>query len=169
MTSTPDWEAIRWPQGMAPINCPIHFTNSLEIAASAKTVWSLLTDPTAWPRFYPGVEHVALLDGRKSLELDVRFETNLAGQDVTGSVQEFKPESRIAWGGHPLAAPDSLAYHAWILTPTPTGCHVWTEETMRGPHWIELAKPAPDIFWLTHEKLLQDLARVAEAREAADA
>jgi len=36
---------------------------------------------------------------------------------------------------------------------------------MQGPHWIELAKQAPDIFWLTHEKLLKDSAPDAVARE----
>jgi hypothetical protein len=36
---------------------------------------------------------------------------------------------------------------------------------MQGPYWIELAKQAPDVFWLTHEKLLKDLAEVAVARE----
>jgi hypothetical protein len=35
---------------------------------------------------------------------------------------------------------------------------------MKGPLWIELAKEAPDAFWLTHEKLLADLAKVATER-----
>jgi len=38
---------------------------------------------------------------------------------------------------------------------------------MRGPLWIELAKKAPDAFWLTHEKLLATLAKVATERERA--
>jgi hypothetical protein len=45
------------------------------------------------------------------------------------------------------------------------GCHLRTEETMRGPHRIELAKQATDAFWLAHEKLLKDLAKVAGDRE----
>jgi hypothetical protein len=32
---------------------------------------------------------------------------------------------------------------------------------MQGPLWIELAKQAPDIFWRTHETLLEDLAKQA--------
>jgi hypothetical protein len=31
---------------------------------------------------------------------------------------------------------------------------------MQGPLWIELAKKAPDAFWLVHEKLLANLAKV---------
>jgi hypothetical protein len=95
------FEAINWPADMTPSRSPIHFTNELEVEASPETIWSLLVDPTAWPAFYPGVEHVL------------------------------------------------------------KGCHLWTEETMQGSFWIELAKNAPDGFWRTHEKLLAALAMVA--------
>ncbi|MER9924866.1 SRPBCC family protein [Mesorhizobium sp. M0048] len=97
------FEAIKWPADLTPSRSPIHFTNELEVAASAETIWSLLVDPAAWPGFYPGVEHVQLLDGHESLRLGTRFETNLAGQDVFASVQEFEPMTRIAWGGYPKA------------------------------------------------------------------
>ncbi|PDS40569.1 polyketide cyclase [Rhizobium anhuiense] len=155
------YEAIKWPQDMTPSRSPIHFTNELEVAACPETIWSLLVDPAAWPSFYPGVEHVELLDGHRALRLGTQFETNLAGQDVYASVQEFEPVTRIAWGGGPKASPESRAYHAWIITPTANGSHLWTEETMQGPLWIEIAKQAPDIFWRTHENLLEDLAKVA--------
>jgi hypothetical protein len=118
------YEAIKWPPDMTPSRSPIHFTNELEVAASPDTIWSLLVDHTAWPSFYPGVEHVELLDGHELLRLGTRFETNLAGQDVLASVQEFEPMTRIAWGGGPKASLDSKAYHAWIITPTPTGTHL---------------------------------------------
>ena len=159
------FETIKWPEDMAPSQCLIHFTIELEVAASPETIWSLLVDPKAWPSFYPGVKHVRLLEGHESLRLGTRLETNLAGQDVSASVQEFEPMTRIAWGGYPKVSEASRAYHAWIITPTPNGCNLWTEETMHGPLWIELAKKAPDGFWLTHEKLLKALAKVATERE----
>lgn len=158
------FEAIHWPEDMVPSRSPIHFTNDLEVEASPETIWALLTNPAAWPSFYPGVEHVELLDGHETFRLGTRFETNLAGQDIYASVQEFEPMTRIAWGGGPKASLESRAYHAWIITPTARGTHLWTEETMQGPLWLELAKPAPDIFWRTHETLLQDLARIATER-----
>ena len=161
------FEAINWPEDMTPSRSPIHFTNELEVEASPETIWSLLTDPQAWPSFYPGVEHVQLLDGHDTFCLGTRFETNLAGQDVFASVQEFEPMTRIAWGGGPKASAESRAYHAWIITPAANGAHLWTEETMQGPLWIELSKQAPDIFWCTHEKLLENLARGAVEREGA--
>lgn len=161
------FEAIDWPPDMAPSRCPIHFTNELEVSVPPETIWSVLTDTKAWPRFYPGVQHVDLLDRHESMRLGTRFETNLAGQDVLAEVTEFQPTTRIAWYGGPKAAEDSKAYHAWIITPTRNGSHLWTEETMKGPLWIELAKKAPDAFWLAHERLLADLSKVATERKSA--
>ena len=163
-TLIPIFEAVRWPEGMQPSRCPIHFTNELQVPFSVEAIWSLIVDPKVWPLFYPGVQHVDLLSGGDLLEVGTEFETTLAGQDVFAAVQEFEPMTRIAWGGYPKVAKDSTAYHAWILTPTADGCHIWMEETMRGPHWIELAKKAPDAFWLAHERLLHDLAQVASER-----
>ncbi|MEU6405142.1 SRPBCC domain-containing protein [Streptomyces sp. NPDC046985] len=160
------FEAIRWPESMTPSKSPIHFTNELVTAASPETVWALLVDPSAWPGFYPGVEHVQLPEGHDALRLGTQFETNLAGQYVRARVEECEPFTRIAWGGGPKSDPASRAYHAWIITPLPDGCHLWTEETMQGPLWIELAKQAPDAFWRTHEQLLADLSAVAVQREA---
>ena len=147
------FEAIHWPDEMAPSRSPLHFTNELEVAASPETIWSLLVDPKAWPSFYPGVEHVQLLDGHESLRLGTRFETNLAGQDVFASVQEFEPMTRIAWGGYAKVSQASKGYHAWIITRTPDGCHLWTEETMQGPLWTEWAKKAPGRVWRTRGSL----------------
>jgi hypothetical protein len=39
------FEAINWPEEMAPGRCPIHFTNELEVAASPETIRSLVVDP----------------------------------------------------------------------------------------------------------------------------
>ncbi|TDV23325.1 polyketide cyclase/dehydrase/lipid transport protein [Paraburkholderia caballeronis] len=158
-------EIIKWPDDMKPGRSPIHFTNERDVAASVETTWSLLADTRAWPGFYPGIQHVRLLDGHETLSLGTRFETNLAGQDVFASVPEFEPMARIAWGGYPKLSEVSKVYHAWIITPTANGCHLWTGEMMKGPHWIDLEKKAPDVFWLTHEKLLGDLTKVAVARE----
>jgi hypothetical protein len=35
---------------------------------------------------------------------------------------------------------------------------------MQGLLWIELARRAPEIFWRTHQTLLEDLAKVAVQR-----
>jgi uncharacterized protein YndB with AHSA1/START domain len=129
------FEAIKWPEDMAPSHRPIHFTNELEVAVSPETIWSLLVDPKAWPSFYPGVKHVQLLDGDESLRLGARFETNLAGQDVIASVPELEPLTRIAWSGDETGA---SAFQGWAITPTDNGCHC----AVRGDAATELSKLA---------------------------
>jgi hypothetical protein len=105
-----------------------------------------------------------VLDGHDWLRLVRGSKPIWPAQDVFASVQEFEPITRIAWGGTPRDSEASAAYHAWIITPTPGGCHLWTEETMQGPLWIELAKKAPDGFGRTHQKLLDDLAKLTTER-----
>lgn len=77
MTDT--FEAIRWPDELKPSRSPIHFTNETEAAVSVETIWSLLTDPDAWPSFYPGVTELDLLGAEGPLTMGMKFETNLAG------------------------------------------------------------------------------------------
>ena len=64
--------------------------------------------------------------------------------------------------------PSCLGYR--VQGKDPEGRYAYVKEliadqTMRGPLWIELAKKAPDTFWLTHEKLRATLAKVATERE----
>jgi len=77
--------------------------------------------------------------------------------------------TRIVCGGGLTASLDSEAYHTRIITPLPKLTLLWTEETMPGPLWIELAKKAPDVFWRMHQKVLDDLAKVATQRNGSTA
>ncbi len=43
------FEAVRWPEEMAPSRSPIHFTNELEVEASAETIWSRSSIPKRGP------------------------------------------------------------------------------------------------------------------------
>lgn len=100
-------------------------------------------------------------DGKQALALRPTWLAMTSTRRCRSSILSF---ASLGAAG-PKSSTESRAYHAWIITPTPFGCHLWTEETMQGPLWIEMAK-APDIFWLTHEKLLKDLAKVAIECEA---
>ncbi len=50
------------------------------------------------------------------------------GVALRSAVEEFVPETRIAWLAE---AAGVSAYHAWLITPTQGGCHV-PEETQHG-------------------------------------
>jgi hypothetical protein len=51
------------------------------------------------------------------------------GVNVKSTVQEFIPNERLAWSARGLGVD---AYHAWLLTPCPSGTRVITEETQYG-------------------------------------
>ncbi|CAM2999982.1 SRPBCC family protein [Dermacoccus barathri] len=128
------------------------------MAAGTEQVWATLTETSKWQHLYPSVEELSLEDGGATLSEGTKFEANLAGQDMRCVVHEFDTERyRLAWYAFPKASDESRCYHAWILTPSAKGTHIWTEETVQGPLWIKEAKKAPDIFWRTHEKLLAQL------------
>lgn len=128
------------------------------MAAGTEQVWATLTETSKWQHLYPSVEELSLEDGGATLSEGTKFEANLAGQDMRCVVHEFDTERyRLAWYAFPKASDESRCHHAWILTPSAKGTHIWTEETVQGPLWIKEAKKAPDIFWCTHEKLLAQL------------
>lgn len=65
----------------------------------------------------------------------------------------------LAWDAHGLGVD---AYHAWVLTPTPTGCHVLTEENQHGLGARLQKKLLPNRMWNQHQLWLEGLQRNAE-------
>ena len=162
--------AIQWPEDMTPSRSPIHFTNEREVEGVTRDdLVSAHRSSRLGPASTRESNTCSCSTGKRRSASGTRFETNLAGQDVSATVQEFEPMDahRLGWRARRrrqrFPGLPRLDHHADVAN----GTHLWTEETMQGPLWIELAKPAPDIFWRTHEKLLEDLARVAVELEDA--
>ncbi|HKO04862.1 MAG TPA: SRPBCC domain-containing protein [Candidatus Acidoferrales bacterium] len=121
---------IRWPVEFEPAGSPVFVSNEMEIAAPAETVWAWLIRAESWPGWYPNSRNVRILEGsRPDLALGTRFRWWTFGVRIESVVREFEPCERLAWDAH---APGIRAYHAWVFTRTPAGCHVLTEETQHG-------------------------------------
>ena len=122
--------AIRWPDRYSPQNSPVHVVNELTMAAPAEAVWKGLIRAADWSSYYANASKVAIEGGGPDLAAGVRFTWKTFGVDLKSQVQEFEPNTRIAW----LAtAPLLEAYHAWLIEPLPGGgCRVITEETQHG-------------------------------------
>ena len=126
----PDTDAIRWPDRYHPTRCPVHVSNALAIEAPIETVWAWLIRAPLWPSWYPNSANVRILDGAPpDLALGTRFRWKTFGVTIGSCVREFVPQERIAWDAQALGLD---VYHAWLLTRTPSGCHVLTEETQHG-------------------------------------
>lgn len=127
--------AVRWPDHYLPARCPIHVRNELAMAAPAAAVWAWLVRAPLWPTWYPNSANVRILEGpTPDLAQGTRFRWKTFGVTIESRVLEFVPGERIGWDAHAFGID---AYHAWVLTPTPQGCHMLTEETQHG--WIARA------------------------------
>jgi uncharacterized protein YndB with AHSA1/START domain len=121
---------IVWPDRYAPAKAPIHVRNELQMAVPPERVWAWLLRAPLWPSWYPNSKNVRFLEGQPpDLVLGTRFRWTTFGVNIVSSVREFVPNQRIAWDAQGLGLD---VYHAWLITPTPGGCHVLTEETQHG-------------------------------------
>jgi hypothetical protein len=122
--------AIRWPDRFSPGKAPVHVFNELTMAAPAGAVWNALIRAADWPGFYANASRVVVEGGGPDFCPGARFTWKTFGVDLKTQVQEFEPNTRIAW----LAtAPLLEAYHAWLIEPLAGGgCRVVTEETQHG-------------------------------------
>jgi Polyketide cyclase / dehydrase and lipid transport len=148
-------DSIRFPAESDPSHCPVHVVNTIEISASPAEVWDHLITAADWQTWQPALSNVRIQDGSRKLSQNVAFTFNASGVTSASTVKEFVPNQRIAWDGR---ATGLQAYHIWLITPTPNGCRVLSEETLRGivPRLIKLF--APNIISNSNQKWLEALA-----------
>ncbi|HSI19111.1 MAG TPA: SRPBCC family protein [Sphingomonas sp.] len=122
-------DGIRWLEGYAPDEAPIHVVNTIDAAVPASLVWTRLIGAAGWPAIYANAHDVKVEGGGAELFDGARFTWKTFGVSLKSRVLEFEPETRVAWLATGLGV---KAYHAWLITPTPTGCTILTEETQYG-------------------------------------
>lgn len=150
---------VRWPAGARPEGAAVHTYNALAIAAPPPRVWAWLVRATAWPSYYGNARNVRFENAPgPDLKLGTRFTWTTFGVRVDTTVVELVANERLAWRGETLGG---TGYHGWVIEPTPTGCHVVTEETQRG------LVPSLGRWFLRrglltqHQRWLEGLARIA--------
>ncbi|NOX83286.1 MAG: SRPBCC domain-containing protein [Alphaproteobacteria bacterium] len=121
---------INWPERYRPENCAVHVVNELAMDASPAAVWDCLVQASEWPDWYPNAANVVVRDAPDGrLTYGARFRWKTFGVTINTTVEEFVPHERIAWSANAFGID---VYHAWLITATPQGCHVLTEETQNG-------------------------------------
>lgn len=122
--------SIHWPDQFHPDKSAIHVVNSLDLDVPSEKVWNCLIRATEWPSYYNNASNVRILSGaQQQLELGTRFRWKTFGVTIETTVKEYEPFERLAWEASSFGM---KVYHAWLITPTSTGCHVQTEETQNG-------------------------------------
>lgn len=123
-------DGIKWPERFEPKACPVFVSNEIDIPASPERVWAWLTAATTWPSWYPNSGDVQLPEGSR-LQPEMEFRWRTFGVSLVSWVEEFEPYTRLGWHAKGMGVD---CYHAWLITETPEGCHVLTQETQHG--WL---------------------------------
>lgn len=143
---------IHWPAGRGPDQADLFAHNYIDIEAPCARVWPVLIAAGNWPQWYPNASQVQVDGG--TLRDGVHFTWTTFGLAVESRVAEFVPFSRLSWTGH---ADGVDAYHSWLLTDEEAGCHVVTDEAVRGEGAKTWAAANPRAMHRGHQMWLETL------------
>jgi len=151
---------IHWPDGFHPEQADLFAHNEIVVHASCEKVFANIVDAQVWPSWYPNSHNVKLLnspDGK--LREGSRFSWDTFGVNIESRVHEFVPGSRIGWFGDGTGM---NAYHTFLLLKTDEGCHIVTEEVVKGPGAVEFRQKQPDAMHDGHDLWLNALKQRSE-------
>jgi uncharacterized protein YndB with AHSA1/START domain len=162
------YDHVIWPDRFDPKTSAIYALNDIDVKAPPEFVWKLLIDAENWSRYFPAEDQVKILSGEAELAMGTRYGRVTVGYPMSLMVTEFVENRRLAWAttvdGDPTG---SSAYHGWVITPTPDGCHVLTEETQQGEWFLDmLGRKHPGGLYRYHQDWVERLGHAAEAQMA---
>ncbi|WP_347554390.1 SRPBCC domain-containing protein [Robbsia sp. KACC 23696] len=161
-------DKVIWPEAFHPKTSPIYALNDIDVKAPADVVWKLLVDAENWSTYFPPEDQVKILSGESELKLGTRYSRVTVGFPMHLVITECIPGRRLAWSttvdGDETG---STAYHGWVITPTPEGCHVLTEETQQGDFFLDvIGHQYPGALYRYHQDWVERLGLAAEAEVA---
>ena len=74
-------------------------------------------------------------------------------------MHELVPDSRIGWFGE---GPGMHAYHTFLLLKTDEGCHIVTEEVVKGLGAVGFREKHPNVMHDGHDLWLSSLKQRSE-------
>jgi hypothetical protein len=153
---------IIWPPEHLPASSMVFAQNTIEIAATPDTVWSLLIDCVKWPLWYKHCSDVSVLRGGPLLGIHSKFRFKALRFYFEPEIETFEPSRMLVWSAKGPAG--SSGAHAWYIEPTPGGCRVITEEAQRGLFLFFLRSYTRGVLLTSHQEWLRALKELAEAR-----
>jgi uncharacterized protein YndB with AHSA1/START domain len=150
---------INWPEKYAPERTRVHVKNELDMDSRPEIVWAWLVRAPLWPTWYSNSANVTIEGEGPDLKAGSQFHWRTFGVNLASRIEEFVPNERLAWSARGSGVD---AFHAWLITPTPAGCHVLTEETQKGLlPWLN-SKARPNHMGRWHQSWLEGLRSQAK-------
>ena len=157
-------EGIHWPTQYEPKDAGFFVHNAIDVDAPPEVVWEILIRAEEWPRWYEGAQDVRV-EGSPTglLHEGASFSWSTMGLDFTSTVKELVPNQRLSWESRKSTI---KGYHAWLITPTRTGCRVVTEESQHGFLTTMQKIFVPQKLRRLHDVWLAEMKRLAETKAA---
>jgi hypothetical protein len=153
-------EKIHWPKGFDPKGADLFAHNEIVVHAGCGAIFANLTDAESWPSWYSNSKDVKVLNTPDhKLQKNARLSWETFGFHIDSRVHEFEPDSRIGWFGEGNGV---YAYHTFFLEKTTEGCHVITEEVVKGPGAIQFREEQPSAMHEGHQLWLTTLKERSE-------
>ena len=144
---------IHWPKGQHPEDADLFAHNEIMVNASCETVFANIVDAQSWPSWYPNSHNVVVHDSPDNkLHEGMTFSWDTFGVHIESTVHELVPNSRIGWWG---LGTGMKAYHTFLLVKTDQGCHIITEEVVRGEGAIKFRQEQPSAMHDGHDLWLK--------------
>jgi uncharacterized protein YndB with AHSA1/START domain len=151
---------IHWPDGFHPEQADLFAHNEIVVHASCEKVFANIVDAQVWPSWYPNSHNVRVPNSSDGKLLEgTRFSWDTFGVHIESRVHEFVPNRRIGWFGDGTGM---HAYHTFLLLKTGEGCHIVTEEVVKGPGAIEFREKQPNAMHEGHDLWLSTLKQRSE-------
>ena len=106
----------------APVKC----SKSIVVNASAKKVWSVLTDIDNWDKWQPEITKPRLTG---TLSEQAKFVWKTGGAKIHSTLHTVKPYEAFGWTGNTFGM---YAIHNWTLTDQNGATLVSVNESMQG-------------------------------------
>ena len=153
-------KGIHWPAGFHPEQADLFAHNEIAVHASCERVFANIVDAQVWPSWYPNSHNVKLLNSPNGkLNEGTHFSWDTFGVHIESRVHEFVPDRRIGWFGDGTGM---NAYHTFLLLKTDKGCHIVTEEVVKGPGAVDFRKKQPNAMHEGHDLWLSTLKERSE-------
>jgi hypothetical protein len=157
---SPRSKDIHWPDGLHPEQADLFAHNEIVVHVSCEKVFANLIDAQVWPSWYPNSHDVKLLNSQDGkLHGGTRFSWDTFGVHIESHVHEFVPNRRLGWFGNGIGMD---AYHTFLLIRNGVGCHIVTEEVVKGPGAIEFREKLPSAMYEGHDLWLRTLKQRSE-------
>ena len=157
---------IHWPTGQHPEDADLYAHNEIMVNASCETVFANIVDAQSWPSWYPNSHNVVVHDSPDNkLHEGTKFSWDTFGVHIESTVHEFVPNSRIGWWG---LGTGMKAYHTFLLVKTDQGCHIITEEVVRGEGAIKFRQEQPNTMHDGHDLWLKVIKERSEKQDLED-